>query len=190
MSDEKLSNRPKRGKRLMPEPGTNPVVLGSKGDRVDGAWFKEFTLETPMERIEEGPHKAKLKMLVDQVAALTSHGMDRKQIAGHLGIDDESVDKILHRQDCMDAVRKIGESARAFAKTKIRREISKLADEAIKVVTYHLKEKQSLHAVTIALKVLGFDEMEDKGDKATSLTVVMPGAAPGQNEKVKLTSKS
>lgn len=120
--------------------------------------------------------------LIKQIAAMASIGSTVAAISKGLDLSRETVTRILDTSECKLAIQDIGDSAIAAVKSKVKQEVAKLGPEIYKVLEYQLKKKKSLHGVTIALKVLGFDDNKEVNAQQTNLTVVLPKMEEKKND--------
>ena len=120
------------------------------------------------------PPKRLDEALYVQVAALAATGATRNAIAKQLEISPFYVNRIFKSEEFQKQVRDIAEEAVGTAKNTIRFRVAELATDVLNALTYQLRDKSSIEAVKVALKVLGFGEDEQvKND--TNIQVVLPG---------------
>lgn len=110
-----------------------------------------------------------------QVATMAVGGATVTNIAKQLQMTRPQIKRILGSDECIAAMQSITREALATAKARIRIGVADLADMVVEVIKSHL-EKNNLHAIAPALKVLGIVEEEPEKAKDTNITVVLPGA--------------
>ncbi len=129
------------------------------------------------------PETLLTEVVVKQVAALAVSGATPGEIAAKLGMTKWQVKKAMQLPAYKAYMKEVGDAALSTAKEFIRAEMGKLSKEIMRVIRTQLEEKDSLDAVKIALKVVGFDQEEQvKGD--TTLNVIMPGANKPETKDV------
>lgn len=85
--------------------------------------------------------------------------------------------KVLASELYTDTLRDLEGESTAKSRSKIKVEVSKMADEIIKTLRLKIKDG-SIDAVKVGLKILGFDDEVKQTDTSQNITVVMPGYKP------------
>jgi hypothetical protein len=120
------------------------------------------------------------ELVVKQVAALSATGASPVAIAEQLGMSRYQVKKIIASGQYAEVIKDIGDEVVKGAKQVIRSKTSELAKEITRVLTERLAEND-LEAVKVALKIIGFDNSDDKDKGETNINVILPGQS---NEQV------
>jgi hypothetical protein len=114
------------------------------------------------------------ELVVKQVAALSATGASPVAIAEQLGMSRYQVKKIIASGRYAEIVKDIGDEVVKGAKQVIRSKTSELAKEITRVLTERLADND-LEAVKVALKIIGFDNSDDKDKGDTNINVILPG---------------
>lgn len=114
------------------------------------------------------------EVVTKQVAALVLTGATTREVAEQLGLGISQVRKIQNSTKFKEVLSAVGDAAVMEAKQAIRAETSRMARKIIKVINEQLDEG-NLEAVKIGLKVLGLDQVEEKQQGDTNISVVLPG---------------
>jgi hypothetical protein len=112
--------------------------------------------------------------LAKQVGALLASGLSFNAVAKEMRISARKVVSLSNTEQAKRVMIDMGSGAVESARLRIKAGAARLSDKILETIEHHLDEK-NIHAVPIALKVLGFGE--EQGDsRPTSFTVVLPGA--------------
>jgi hypothetical protein len=114
------------------------------------------------------------EMLQKQIAASLASGVALSAIAKELGINYNKAKRISNSEMVKRTMLEIAEEAVGVAKHQIKANTAHLVEGIMDTIKHHLNNK-NLNAVPIALKILGFEEKEQK-DQPSQFTIVLPGA--------------
>lgn len=115
-------------------------------------------------------------VLIAQAVALAASGATTHAIGKELGIPDSTVRRIQKLPEYNKELETMGSEVLVAARNRIKAEVGKLSNEIIRVLRAQLEDKDSLEAVKIALRVVGFDD-EAGPAQETNIQVVLPGQA-------------
>ena len=129
-----------------------------------------------MGKLRTGPvPKVIQDTIVKQVAALAITGAPKSAICEQLKMSDHFVRRIFKDERFKSELKAIGDEAVEVAKNTMKARVASLSDDVMHAITMQLREKYSIEAVKVALRILGFGE-EQQGSAVTNLQVVLPGA--------------
>ena len=112
--------------------------------------------------------------IIKQVAASAVLGSSVNQMATELGISRFQVRKVMNMPEFKAIMQDLGNDSINTAKQAIRAKTADMAAEVTRVLMEQLKEN-SLEAVKIALRIMGFDN-EERQVADTQINVVLPGS--------------
>lgn len=113
--------------------------------------------------------------MIKKVAICAATGATVNAISTETGISRHLIRKIMFTPKFKEELRVTTDEVTSQAKTYLRAEISKLSHEVFRVISDQLREKNSLEAVKIALKIMGFENEEEKKQGDTNIVVKLPG---------------
>lgn len=122
---------------------------------------------------------------VKQVASMFATGATKTDIVNTLGVTRVQLGRIMLREDFKSALQSIGDKAVEDARAIIRAQTMDLAVEVKRVLQEQLREN-SLEAVKISLRVMGFDQQQEQKSN-TNIQVVLPGAVAKEVEAIDVT---
>lgn len=117
-----------------------------------------------------------VEILTKQVAAALIGGATQSEAAKQLAIPLSTVRRIAATPEFKELLAKVGDEELAPVLAATKTKLARLANTAIKVVEYHLKEN-NLEAAKLILKAIGLEKPEEQRVGDTTLTVVLPGAS-------------
>lgn len=122
------------------------------------------------------------EVITKQVAALAITGANPLQISQSLSLSRYQVQKIMQSDKFKEVLKDTGDAALADARQVMRAQTASLAKEMVRVLKKQLGD-DSLEAVKIGLKVLGIEQLDDKGGD-TNISVVLPSMSESKKEDV------
>ena len=146
-------------------------------------------IETNTDIIEEtnqgkGGKKTALNLSEGEVIKMVTMrfaGMSTTLIAKELGISRQSVDNYLKKDKAQALTKELQESAIGDAKLYAKNALAKLTDKAVRALESALDEGD-IAAVRLHFQAIGLLQEEPVQQQATSLQIVLPGAAPKEVE--------
>ena len=125
-----------------------------------------------------------IEVLTKQVAAALIGGATQAEAAKQLAIPVSTVKRIAATPEFKELLAKVGDEELAPVLAATKTKLAKLANTAIRVVEYHLKEN-NLEAAKMVLKAIGLEKPEEQRASDTTLTVVLPGSPEAAAIEVK-----
>lgn len=114
------------------------------------------------------------EIILRRIAIAAATLMPATKIAEEVGLSPYQVRRLMGTPKFREVLKELSDMETGMARLAMRTEVSKLANEALRVIREQLGEN-SLEAVKIALKIMGLDAVEDKSNGPTTISVVLPG---------------
>lgn len=115
------------------------------------------------------------EVVIKQLAAASVMGATMAQMMEQTGLNKYQINKTTSTPEFKKYLKEVGDEALSQAKQIIKSNTSKLATEITRVLTEEL-QNNSLEAVKIAIKIIGFGEEENKQQQDTQIIVNLPGS--------------
>lgn len=110
----------------------------------------------------------------NRIIALALTGASATKIARETGLPKYRVSKVLNAPAVRKQLLELTDEAVAIAKTTLKKQITGLTRDTYLALANQLRDNNSIEAVKVVLRILGFKDAEDvvKGD--SSINIILP----------------